>query len=101
METIGHRPIQEVIPMQGITYYIPGAILVFLAVLIVAVPEILIAFVAASVLISGVGLLYLGHRMRRSAKDIWESRQGIHHDPFGDGPFVRQTVSSYWHHKHR
>jgi hypothetical protein len=52
--------------MRNVKYYFPGSILILLALLIVAVPEILVAFVAASILMVGIATLYLGHQMRKS-----------------------------------
>ena len=34
--------------------------------MIVAVPEILVAFVAAFMIMAGIGALYIGHMIRRS-----------------------------------
>ena len=55
--------------MQNLKYYFPGSILIFTAILIVAVPEILIAFVAASMIMLGIGALYIGHLIRKSEKE--------------------------------
>ncbi len=52
--------------MAKLKYYIPGGLLVMMALLILAVPEILVAFVAAAVAMSGISLLYLGHMMRKA-----------------------------------
>ena len=52
--------------MQGIRYYLPGIILILVAIMIVAVPEILVAFVASLIIMAGIGALYIGHKMRKS-----------------------------------
>ncbi len=52
--------------MKKLKYYIPGILLIMMGALILAVPEILVAFVAAAVAMSGISLLYLGHMMRRA-----------------------------------
>ena len=52
--------------MAKINYYIPGIILIFMGVLIFIAPQILVAFVSALFLISGLGFLYAGHRIRKS-----------------------------------
>jgi hypothetical protein len=69
--------------MQNLRYYFPGSILIFIAVLIVAVPEILIVFVAASMTVLGIGALYTGHLIRKSEKG-WHVFDGRF---FGDEPF--------------
>ena len=55
--------------MVNLKYYFPGSILIFIAILIVAVPEILIAFVAASMTMLGIGALYIGHLIKKSEKE--------------------------------
>ncbi len=60
--------------MRGMRYYFPGCILILAAILIVAVPEILVAFIAALILVGGVGLLYIGHLFKEMEN---ESRHDI------------------------
>ena len=55
--------------MGNLRYYLPGSILILIALLIVAVPEILIALAAASMIMLGAGGLYIGHVARKSEKD--------------------------------
>jgi hypothetical protein len=57
---------KEVSTMRNLKYYIPGSMLILIAVVIVAVPEILVALVAGSIIMAGVGALYIGHIMRKS-----------------------------------
>ena len=52
--------------MRSLKYYLPGIILVLVAIVIVAVPEILIGFIAASIIVAGIGALYIGHKIRKS-----------------------------------
>jgi len=63
------RKVKEVTVMRNLKYYLPGSILILMAILIVAVPEILIAFAAASMIMLGAGGLYIGHVARKSEKD--------------------------------
>ena len=56
--------------MRNMKYYFPGSILILIALLIVTVPEILVTFVAALVLIVGVGTLYFGHLIRKSEIEL-------------------------------
>jgi hypothetical protein len=57
---------KEVYIMRNLRYYLPGTILILIAILIVAVPEILVAFVATAIIIAGIGALYIGHMIRKS-----------------------------------
>ena len=52
--------------MNTIRYYFPGIILILIAIMIVAVPEIIVAFVASIIIMAGIGAQYLGHKMRKS-----------------------------------
>lgn len=52
--------------MAKLRYYAPGAMLILMSMLIVAVPEILLAFVSCAILLAGVGALSLGHMIRKS-----------------------------------
>jgi hypothetical protein len=44
--------------------------MIMMGILIVAVPEVLVAFVAASVAVIGISILYFGH-MARKADSEW------------------------------
>ena len=50
-------------------YYIPGATLIALAVIIVAFPEVLIGMIAATVIFAGAAALYMGHTIRKGFDD--------------------------------
>ena len=52
--------------MGNLKYYLPGAILILIAFLILAVPEILVALVAALIIMAGIGALAIGHLIRKS-----------------------------------
>lgn len=73
--------------MSRMTYYFPGAILIFLAILIVAFPEILVAIIAAAILLTGLGVLYAGHVMSKSKPEFNQKD-----DCSGDDAFVRRDV---------
>jgi hypothetical protein len=83
--------------MGNLKYYLPGSILILMALLIVALPEILIALVAASMIMLGVGGLYIGHAARKSEKDwnVFDKRF------FGDDLYgwriVRAPVFRRWY----
>ena len=44
--------------------------MMLMAMLIIIVPEILVAFVAASIFIIGIGVLSIGHMVRKSKTDV-------------------------------
>ena len=52
--------------MKLLRFYLPGILLILAAVLIIAVPEILVAMVSASIMIMGVVALVVGHGFRKS-----------------------------------
>jgi len=52
--------------MGHVKYYFPGSLLILIAIMIMAVPEILVVFLAASILMAGIGALYIGHMIRKS-----------------------------------
>jgi len=56
--------------MWKLKYYFPGSILILIAILIVAVPEIIVGFVAASIIMVGIGMLYIGHMIRKSEIEL-------------------------------
>jgi len=56
--------------MRYVNYYFPGIILILIAIMIVVVPEIIVAFLAASILMAGIGALYVGHMIRKSEIEI-------------------------------
>jgi len=55
--------------VENLRYYLPGIILILIALLIVAVPEILIALAATFMVMLGAGALYIGHLVRKSEKE--------------------------------
>ena len=70
--------------MGSLKYYVPGTILILIAIMIVAVPEILVAFVAASMIIAGIGALYIGHMIRKSAIEYRNiGGWSLDNDPYG------------------
>ena len=77
--------------MRHLKYYTPGVLLIMLAVLILAVPEILVAFIAASVVFIGIGALYMGHIVRKSESQY----ESIFNDTYFRSPFHRIYYSWY------
>ncbi len=56
--------------MKKLMYYLPGSIIIFLGILIVAIPEILIAIVASTIIMVGIVSLYVGHIMLNSDRRL-------------------------------
>ena len=83
--------------MENIRYYVPGIILIAIAIMIVAVPEILVAFVAAIIIMAGIGALVIGHRMRKSAIEFRDMDTQFFDDDFFGRRFVRRPVFSRFH----
>ena len=67
--------------MHKINYYLPGALLILCGVLIAAFPEILIALIASVIIVAGIAVLYLGHRIKESN----EAYRGISEDGWTNG----------------
>jgi hypothetical protein len=83
--------------MRNLKYYLPGSILILVAITVVAVPEILIAFVAASIIMVGVGALYVGHMIRKSETEFSNIGEWFSdHDRYG-WRFVRRPVFRRWY----
>lgn len=71
--------------MKNLRYYTPGILLILLAVVILIVPEILVAFVAASIIFLGICALYLGHILRKSENEY----ETVFNDTYFRSPFHR------------
>ncbi|MDY6950481.1 MAG: hypothetical protein SWE60_03140 [Thermodesulfobacteriota bacterium] len=83
--------------MGSLKYYTPGIVLILMAVMVVAFPEILVALVAAAIIMVGIGALCVGHLIRKSEIGF-RNREGnvFDHDaqgwPSAHGPLFR-----WWH----
>jgi len=82
--------------MRNIRYYLPGSIIILLALLILAVPEILIAFIASIIIMLGIGALYLGHLIKKSATDFRGFDEGFHDPDFNSEWFSRSPRFRRW-----
>jgi multisubunit Na+/H+ antiporter MnhB subunit len=68
--------------MNTVRYYLPGIILIMIAIIIVALPEVIVAFVASIIIIAGIVALYIGHKIRKSEiecrrTDAWSSNEDL------------------------
>jgi hypothetical protein len=80
--------------MKSLNYYLPGALLVLLAIVIIAAPEILIALAASLLFMAGMGALLIGHRLRRNQLRFthtrhWRPDDGRRHRPAAAEPIFR------------
>jgi len=82
--------------MENLKYYLPGSILILIAIMIVAVPEILVAFVAALIIMAGIGALYVGHMIRKSDNEFKNAEQRFLDDDLRGWRFVRAPVLRRW-----
>lgn len=82
--------------MNTIRYYVPGVILILIAILILVVPEILVAFVASMIIMAGIGALYIGHRVRKSENEFQQSDAWYSDEGFFGRRFARRQVFRDW-----
>ena len=83
--------------MENLRYYLPGIILILLAILVIAVPEILLAFVAATIIMAGIGVLYIGHMFRKAEIELSRNNTEFEdHNLFGF-LFDRRPFSRRWY----
>ena len=82
--------------MDSIRYYLPGTILILIAIMIVAVPEILVAFVASIIIMAGLAALYIGHKMRKSEIEFQHNDGWLSDEDFFGRRYVRRPVFRDW-----
>jgi uncharacterized membrane protein HdeD (DUF308 family) len=78
--------------MANFRFYFPGVTLILIAIAIIAVPEILVAFIAAAIIVVGIALLYMGHLARKTEIEMRDSGEWVRGDGFFDGWFARAPV---------
>ena len=82
--------------MDSIRYYLPGIILILIAIMIVAVPEILVVFVASIIIMAGISALYIGHKIRKSEIEFQQTDGWSSDEDFFGRRFVRRPVFRDW-----
>jgi hypothetical protein len=82
--------------MDSIRYYLPGIILILIAIMIVAVPEILVVFVASIIIMAGISALYIGHKIRKSEIEFPQTDGWSSDEDFFGRRFVRRPVFRDW-----
>ena len=65
--------------------------------MIVAVPEILVVFIAASITMAGIGALYIGHIIRKSEIEFGRTDECFPDDDCSGWPFLRKPVFRRWY----
>ena len=83
--------------MRNIKYYIPGIVLILIAIMVVAVPKILVAFVAASIIMAGIGALYIGHMIRKSETEFSNIGNWFYDNDLYGRQFARRPVFRRWY----
>lgn len=78
-----------VVVMKNIYYYVPGMVLLLLAVIIMAVPQIMVAFVSAALILAGIAGLMIGHGMRKADHEMENYRGFMFGDDFFGRPFFK------------
>ena len=79
--------------MNSAKYYLPGALLIALAVTVTVVPEILVGLVAAFIAVLGISALHVGHRLR---KNTVHTAYQVYDDRYVNSPFFRATGHRFW-----
>jgi hypothetical protein len=75
---------EEAFTMGSLKYYVPGIMLILMAIMIVAFPEILVALVAASIIMAGIGALCIGHMFRKTEIGFkHRNGESFHNHPYG------------------
>ena len=82
--------------MRELKYYMPGILMIAIALLVVAVPEILVAFVTAAMIMIGIGLLLLGHRIRKAEIRLDKTDDPFYENNFFGHRFARSPVFTRW-----
>jgi hypothetical protein len=77
-------------------YYFPGIVLILIEILIVALPEILVAIVAALTIMAGIGALFIGHKIRKSEVGFRHTSEWFSDDDFFGRRFVRRPIFRDW-----
>ena len=83
--------------MRTIRYYLPGIILILIAVIVVAVPEILVAFIASVIIMAGIGALYIGHKIRKTEIGSRDSDDWFSDEDFFGHRSMRKPLFRNWH----
>ncbi len=84
--------------MKNLKFYSPGIMLILLAIVIIAVPQILVAIVAATIIMVGITALKIGHMMKKSAAEFDVIADRYFDDDFLGQRFARSSMFNKWRH---
>ena len=73
--------------LRKLGYYAPGSVMILLGILIVAVPQLLVALVAATLITIGIGVLVAAHQIRKLHEEFGRVDPVFFSEGFHD-PFV-------------
>lgn len=82
--------------MDTLRYYLPGIILILIAIMVVAVPEILVLFVASIIIIAGISALLIGHKIRKSEIVFRRNNEWSSDEDFFGRRLVRRPIFRDW-----
>jgi len=82
--------------MKAVRFYMPGVLLILAALIIVMVPEVLVAFIAALFAMAGIGALRVGHIIRKSTAGNTDFNGWYGERDFSGRQFARVPVSIRW-----
>ena len=82
--------------MHKLKYYLPGSIVIAIGILIVAIPEILIAMVASFIMMAGILMLYWGHMIKKSEYRSVDLDQWSWGDNADTRAFFKNPRYSWW-----
>ena len=82
--------------MDTLRYYLPGIMLILIAIMIVALPEILVVFVASMIIIAGISALVIGHRIRKSGIEFRHTGNRFYDEDFFGPKFANRPVFRNW-----
>lgn len=83
--------------MRYMRYYLPGSIMMLMAILIAVVPEILVALIAASLFMAASGVLYIGHMNRKSGTGVRDMDEWFLHNDSYDRRLARIPLAKIWY----
>jgi hypothetical protein len=81
--------------MGKLKHYVPGVLMIMMGILIMAVPEVLVVFVSASLVVVGISLMYLGHMARKSDAAWADFHRSTSYVRFSRDPF--RYPFSWWY----
>ena len=79
--------------MNTVKYYLPGILLIALAIMVMAVPEILVGLVASRIAVLGISALHIGHRIRKYPVNL---AYLVYDERYDNNPSFRVAGHRFW-----